>query len=30
MISIAATSKIEAVYISCIEYIKWYNSEKEK
>ena len=30
MISIAATSKIEAVYIACIEYIKWYNSEKEK
>ena len=26
MISIAATSKIEAVYIACVEYIKWYNS----
>ena len=30
MISIAATSKIEAVYIACVEYIKWYNSQKEK
>ena len=30
MISITAKSKIEAVYISCVEYIKWYNSQKEK
>ena len=29
MISIAATSKIEAVYMACVEYIKWYN-EKNK
>jgi hypothetical protein len=29
MISIAATSKIEAVYIACIEFIKWYNEQKK-
>ena len=30
MISIAATSKIEAVYIACVEYIKWYNEQNKK
>ena len=30
MISIVATSKIEAVYIACVEYIKWYNEQNKK
>ena len=30
MISIAATSKIEAVYVACVEFIKWYNENKSK
>ena len=29
MISIAATSKIVAVYIACVEYIKWYNEQNK-
>lgn len=30
MISIAAKSKIEAVYIACVEFIKWYNEQNKK
>ena len=29
MISIAATSKIEAVYVACVEFIKWYNEQNK-